>query len=279
MVVKFGLGETCSSDGDCDLGHCVDGVCCNASCEGTCLRCNVAGSIGTCIEVPSNCTGCSICSSGNCIADPTKCTGNCVQCIGSGTAYSCSAKPSLCTGSCSFCTGADTEYNCAGSNGFCSNTVSSCYCSGSGTVWNCQACSDTYGVCGHPTCSSNSCGNAYDNGVYCAYNGHNNGATNYYCSSGSCLCTSSAGTSSPDGKDNNCNGTKDEIVTTPASYGIICDYMCTTEMITRHGGCHSQSTCTNTYCNGNCGAWGYSCYSSTLNGASCLRRAAYNTYY
>ena len=211
MVVKLGLGETCSLNGDCDLGHCVDGYCCNASCEGTCNRCNVAGSIGTCIEAPSDCTGgCSICSSGNCIADPTKCTGNCVQCTGSGTAYSCSANDASCTGDCSFCTGADTEYNCAGSNGFCLNDTSSCNCSGSDVEFNCQSCPDTYGVCGHPTCSSNSCSNAYDNGVYCAYNGHDNGASNYYCSSGSCLCTSSAGTSSPDGKDNDCDGTVDE---------------------------------------------------------------------
>jgi len=102
IVATLGLGETCSSDGDCDLGHCVDGVCCNTTCEGTCNRCNVAGSIGTCIEAPSDCTGCSICSSGNCIADPAKCTGNCVQCTGSGATYSCSANNAICTGDCSF---------------------------------------------------------------------------------------------------------------------------------------------------------------------------------
>jgi len=184
-VTRLGLGETCSLDGDCDLGHCVDGVCCNTSCEGTCNRCNVAGSIGTCIEAPSDCTGCSICSSGNCIADPTKCSGNCVQCTGSGANYSCSANDTLCTGDCSFCTGSGTEYSCAGSNGFCSNTTSSCSCSGSGTIFNCQSCPDTYGVCGHPTCSSNSCGNAYDNGVACA--------TCKTCSSGSCSVNVPAG--------------------------------------------------------------------------------------
>jgi len=185
-VTKLGLGETCSLDGDCDLGHCVDGVCCNGYCEGTCNRCNVAGSLGSCIEAPSDCAGgCSICSSGNCIADPTKCTGNCVQCTGSGANYSCSANDTLCTGDCSFCTGSGTEYSCAGSNGFCSNTTSSCSCSGSGTIFNCQSCPDTYGVCGHPTCSSNSCGNAYDNGVACA--------TCKTCSSGSCSVNVPAG--------------------------------------------------------------------------------------
>jgi len=145
-ATKLGSGETCSLDGDCDSAHCVDGVCCSTSCEGTCNRCNVAGSIGTCIEAPSDCTGCSICSSGNCIVDPTKCTGNCVQCTGSGTNYSCSANLSVCTGDCSFCSGSGTEYNCVGSHGFCSSTAGSCYCSGSGTSFNCQSCT-TAGIC------------------------------------------------------------------------------------------------------------------------------------
>jgi len=155
-VTKLGLGETCSLDGDCDLGHCVDGVCCNGYCEGTCNRCNVAGSLGSCIEAPSDCAGgCSICSSGNCIADPTKCTGNCVQCTGSGANYSCSANNTLCTGTCSFCNGSGTEYSCAGSHGFCSSTTGSCYCSGSGTVWNCQSCPDClYATCSNYICSA-----------------------------------------------------------------------------------------------------------------------------
>src|SRR5512144_1673974 len=25
-------GDTCGSDGDCDTGHCVDGVCCDTAC-------------------------------------------------------------------------------------------------------------------------------------------------------------------------------------------------------------------------------------------------------
>jgi len=45
-------------------------------------------------------------------------------------------------------------------------------------VFNCQSCPDTYGVCGYPTCSSYTCGNAYSNGVACS--------TCHICSSGSC---------------------------------------------------------------------------------------------
>jgi len=217
-TTKLGLGETCSLDGDCDSVNCVDGYCCNASCEGTCNRCNVAGSLGSCIATPSDCAGgCSICSSGNCIADPTKCTGNCVQCTGSGTNYSCSANLSVCTGNCSFCNGSGTEYNCVGSNGFCtgncdvcsgsgtayscaasnalcSNTTASCGCSGSGTVFNCTTCtSDPYGVCGHPICSSYTCSQAYDNGATCA--------TCKTCSNGACTSFTAIGA-----QDASCNG-------------------------------------------------------------------------
>jgi len=176
-VTKLGLGNTCSSDGDCDSGHCVDGYCCDFTCGGSCERCNVAGSIGICTEVASNCIGCSICSSGNCIADPTKCTGNCVQCTGSGTNYTCSANSSVCTGNCSFCNGSDTEYNCVGSNGFCSNILSSCGCSGSDTMWNCQSCSNPYpSNCGYATCSNYTCGGV---GVLADSSGTASGETVY----------------------------------------------------------------------------------------------------
>ena len=40
------LGETCGCDRDCQSGFCVDGVCCNTACTGTCMACNVQGSPG-----------------------------------------------------------------------------------------------------------------------------------------------------------------------------------------------------------------------------------------
>ena len=207
IAAKLGLGETCSLDGDCDLGHCVDEYCCNAPCSGICEACNLAGSIGTCTDhlngtdPEGDCTGnCDTCSSGNCVAkpilctgdavqctgsgteyncsgDPGLCTGNCVQVIGSGTSYSCEANNAICTGDCSFCNGSGTEYNCAGSNGFCLNDINSCNCSGSGTVWNCQACSNPYpSNCGYATCSNYTCGGQ---GVLAYKSGTLNGETVY----------------------------------------------------------------------------------------------------
>ena len=161
---KLSLAAVCSSDGDCDSTHCMDGVCCKTSCAGVCEACNLTGTIGTCTahadgtDPEGGCTGnCDICSSGICAADATKCTGNCDVCSGSATTY-----------------------NCAASDSLCSNTTGSCYCSGSGTVFNCQACSDDpYGVCGHPICSNYTCDQMFDNGEDCA--------TCKICSGGSCI--------------------------------------------------------------------------------------------
>jgi hypothetical protein len=45
-------GEKCTSRSQCDSGNCIDGVCCDTTCTGSCKACNIAGSVGTCTEVP-----------------------------------------------------------------------------------------------------------------------------------------------------------------------------------------------------------------------------------
>src|SRR6185436_19515113 len=35
-------GEPCSKDEACASGHCVDGVCCENGCDGTCMACSLA---------------------------------------------------------------------------------------------------------------------------------------------------------------------------------------------------------------------------------------------
>jgi len=94
MVVsaKLALAATCTLDGDCDSAHCDDGVCCLTGCDGNCNRCNVAGSLGRCTNVNSDCTGdCDVCSSGNCVAGSDSQCAICYECTGSGTAYNCTA--------------------------------------------------------------------------------------------------------------------------------------------------------------------------------------------
>ncbi len=45
-------GEPCDDASVCATPFCVDGVCCDASCEGQCEACNVAGREGVCSPIP-----------------------------------------------------------------------------------------------------------------------------------------------------------------------------------------------------------------------------------
>ena len=36
---------------DCASGFCVNNVCCNSACTGTCMSCSLAGSVGTCSPI------------------------------------------------------------------------------------------------------------------------------------------------------------------------------------------------------------------------------------
>lgn len=51
LFVSLANGAKCSDEKQCDSGQCVDGVCCNARCEGQCEACDVAGSTGTCSPI------------------------------------------------------------------------------------------------------------------------------------------------------------------------------------------------------------------------------------
>jgi hypothetical protein len=61
-------GVACTLGAECASGNCVDGVCCNSACGGTCMACNLAGSQGTCSNVPDNtdpaneCVGATSCN-------------------------------------------------------------------------------------------------------------------------------------------------------------------------------------------------------------------------
>jgi hypothetical protein len=66
-------GSPCGGNMECASSLCVDGVCCNTTCPGTCMACNVAGRLGTCSNVPTNtdpadeCAGALVCNgSGAC---------------------------------------------------------------------------------------------------------------------------------------------------------------------------------------------------------------------
>jgi hypothetical protein len=73
---QVGLGSACSNGGDCNSTFCVDGVCCNTSCNGTCQQCDSAAALGVCVGVPSGsdpdaeCAGALVCDGAGQCAKP-----------------------------------------------------------------------------------------------------------------------------------------------------------------------------------------------------------------
>jgi len=127
-----------------------------------------------------------------------------------------------------------TSENCGAVGGCKASDYTNCHSQANSTIqYECGVCKyiDT------ANCVNNIkgyCANS-DTASYCAYNGYDNGATNYHCSSGICICDSSGSTTSPDGKDNDCDGELEEIV-----YSYWCAAMQTG--VTGHSTC-SPSTC------------------------------------
>jgi hypothetical protein len=83
-------GVACTSDGQCQGGRCVDGVCCDLPCTGPCQACDVSGHIGTCWPIPSGqaphgqrgaCAGSGACAG--------FCNGSSAQCVFPGPETSC----------------------------------------------------------------------------------------------------------------------------------------------------------------------------------------------
>jgi hypothetical protein len=55
-VAKRALGASCDADAECANDHCVDGVCCESSCDGQCMECR-AGT-GQCDVMPADDSSC-----------------------------------------------------------------------------------------------------------------------------------------------------------------------------------------------------------------------------
>ncbi|MDI1451100.1 hypothetical protein [Polyangium sp. 6x1] len=122
-VCKKGPAQGCGGAVECLSGHCVDGVCCDAACSDTCKACNVAGSVGTCTNVPvatedaPTCTGTNACDgAGTCKKDSGQ------ACAGAGDCVSGFCVDGVCCNSA--CDAACFACNLMGSVGACAPLVS-----------------------------------------------------------------------------------------------------------------------------------------------------------
>lgn len=105
------LGTACTRADDCASLRCVDGVCCDSPCDGSCSACNLPGKAGTCSPV-----------------DGTDPRGACVgECIAGCKAGVCARKPlgtSCGTATCS--AGKLETGTCAGTTEDCITTTATC---------------------------------------------------------------------------------------------------------------------------------------------------------
>jgi hypothetical protein len=96
-------GAACTADTQCDTGHCVDGVCCEAVC-GTCQRCDQSASVAPGPPTPGPVPSPGVCSAVTDGEDSDTCSGGMTcgadgQCK-SGPGRSCSAPADCASGSC-----------------------------------------------------------------------------------------------------------------------------------------------------------------------------------
>ncbi|HIA05023.1 MAG TPA: hypothetical protein EYN66_24510, partial [Myxococcales bacterium] len=85
IVVTYDDGEYCETDDWCNSGHCVEGLCCETTCEGLCMRCSEALTgvdSGKCRPVADN-TAPTASKTGECTVDPANACGETGYCAGS----------------------------------------------------------------------------------------------------------------------------------------------------------------------------------------------------
>ncbi|MDB4970999.1 MAG: Flagellar hook-length control protein FliK [Myxococcales bacterium] len=157
---KKAIGSICGSAADCQNGtdgnaHCVDGVCCDTACTGTCQYCALSATKGTCSLAPTTTDPRSVCpagTGGNAICSPGGCTGTTMACRVAAVNTACSA-------SCANNTAATTTCNatgsCAQTGGSAACGAYACVVGGGGTQATCNSSCATDGECNQPVYACN----------------------------------------------------------------------------------------------------------------------------
>ncbi len=113
------LGASCSASTDCEANApCVDGVCCESTCQGQCSACNVKDSLGKCVPIQGAPVGGRLA----CAGAGQSCGGTCDG--KSGAACSYPSSTTACASSCD--QGRLVESACGGSGSCVAGTTHEC---------------------------------------------------------------------------------------------------------------------------------------------------------
>ena len=135
----------CKLDMECSTGHCVDGVCCDTSCDGQCESCKEAGSVGVCKAIKGTPVG---------PRDACGGTGMCMgQCDGTN------GKTCTFPDSTTICTAATCASGTVTTASVC-NSSGSCSASQSSACPNSQCATDGTAKCA-TSCTASSCASGY----------------------------------------------------------------------------------------------------------------------
>ncbi len=258
------LGAMCAADDACGSGNCVDDVCCDtpaASCDG-CKACNLAGSVGTCSNVPLGSDPHAACTANAAMCEAETCQGDGTCALTDGT----SCAPTTCTAA------TQTSYACAAM--VCVPTTLSCApytCSGTACAGTCASdidCSggdycNASGDCVPEKVVGSACDEATDcRSSPCAECLGSGGCVDGYCCNtactGACQTCAMAGGSTENGQCANAS-------TGSAGQPTCAPYVCNGTGATCPAGCASDSACaTADYCDEN----GH-CVAVKASGASC----------
>jgi hypothetical protein len=180
----IGLGASCSKDTECGTGHghCVDGVCCDGACVGSCVQCDLAGLKGRCSPVSAGATAPP--SRAACPMSSTMTCGNDGKCDGKGNCELWGNGTACGGASCNAATNTSTNGSSCDGLGQCVPGSSSpcapfkCASSGSGCAATCSVDGDCVGA----PCVNHSCGTLAD-GAMCSADAQ---CTHGHCVDGYC---------------------------------------------------------------------------------------------
>ncbi|MBI5542723.1 MAG: hypothetical protein HY901_02465, partial [Deltaproteobacteria bacterium] len=259
-------GTQCAADGECLTHHCVDGLCCDTQCLGTCRACDVAGQWGACTEIPAGadpadeCPGATACGAGGacvlftdgtaCASDPECGSGHCADevccdavcdatCLACTAAKKGSGEDGVCGPSSA---GTDPDEECA------TELASSCGMTGACSGAAACALYPATTVCLEQSCAAGTLNKAHlCSGAGACVEGGTEGCGAYACNAAGSACLTTCSADADCAAGTYCDGSS-ACVAKKADGGV-----CASSNVCSSGSC-VDGVCCNSACTGPCQA-------------------------